>query len=388
MLCLLVFYSGSLSDLSRDSVQYHEWGQEKALEYAEGRIQWSNWIDEGWKEFVGEVYFVVGPYLFVVVLVNALFSAAAAVVAYRVSLLAFENEPAAAAIGYLVALFPSVVYYTSLPMKEAAAMFGILCIVLGILMFISETGRHAWPWMAAGLAVMTALRLYLVPVLVGCAALCILMKRMKPGGAALVQIGFCALFLGGAGYVLVRQYGVNLNEYQAFEYYNVDRVNYVRGNLTRGNARMYEHRSDAAFGDDLLDNITKIVKGVTYFFLSIDPTNISRARQAAAIPEMLFFLYSIPYLFAAVVTGWKTRASRILPIILVAVVIIAVYGSAATNAGAMYRWRVQALPFLLMLTVYGATVRRKGLIYGLVRRFERPSLSRRRPRRLEATGRV
>jgi hypothetical protein len=33
--------------------------------------------------------------------------------------------------------------------------------------------------------------------------------------------------------------------------------------------------------------------------------------------------------------------------------VMLVYTSATTNAGAMFRWRMQALPFFIMMTSYG-----------------------------------
>ena len=101
--------------------------------------------------------------------------------------------------------------------------------------------------------------------------------------------------------------------------------------------------------------------------LSINPNKLTRTRQLLAIPEMLFLLYCIPYIFIGVKEGWRRAPDKLLPILLFGAVIAGVYASATTNMGALYRWRAQALPFAIMMIVYGASVRRRGLLSQLVR---------------------
>ena len=44
-------------------------------------------------------------------------------------------------------------------------------------------------------------------------------------------------------------------------------------------------------------------------------------------------------------------------------------GSAATNMGAMFRWRMQALPFLLAFLTYGLSLHGRGYFYRLMSRW-------------------
>jgi hypothetical protein len=370
----LAVLTGTFSNLSRDSVAYDHEGAIKAAQYAAGEIRWSNWVDEGWKEYGGVIYLLFGPQQWLIQLINALLSGVGTVLVYRSSLLAFQDQSVAKATALVWAVFPSVVYYTSLPLKEAPAVFGILCIVLGTLRLIVRAREPKWIWIALGMAIMTSLRVYLVPILSGCVLTCILFSRARLGTSGLVQAGLILGCVGGMGYVLVRQHELALGDYAAFEYYDVNRVNAVRSSLTRGNARMYASRDEAAFSEDWLDNGWKVLKGIAFFLFSVNPTQITRDRQLAALPELAFFLYCLPYLLRGVIHGWRVRPKRILPLILIGAAIIAVYGSATTNAGAMYRWRCQALPFLIMIIVYGAAVGRRGLMFKLIQRF-RPRLA-------------
>jgi hypothetical protein len=331
-------------------------------------VDWSRWVDEAWKELFGLVYYLLGPQMIYIIFLNALLSGAGAVLVYWISTVAFDDDVVAHLAAYLWALFPSVVYYTALPLKEAAAVFALLSICWGIERLLAGNRRGNYQWIAMGLLIMVGLRLYLVPLLSACVVLSLLFARVRKQGGSFLHILFLSVAAGLFCILLVRSYGVDLTEYQAFEYYDVETVNEVRMRLTRGNARMFEHGSESLYGENWLDNTIKVLKGVFFFFFSLDVTSINRQRQLAALPEMAFFLYCVPYLISSIRHGFQHRAAKIFPLVIIALCIIAVYGSAATNAGAMYRWRVQALPFLIMLIVYGAAVRRRGLLYTFLRK--------------------
>lgn len=361
---LIAAYSQSMHTMSRDSYWYVRKAEWKAeTQYATGDIDWSLWIDSAWPEFSGLVFYLFGPQLVIILLINAAFASAAVMLVYQIATTAFSSNAIGKAAAYVLAFFPSFVYYTSMPLKEAPAIFAVLSIVWGVMTLVVRRKARSWLWITVGLLIVAGLRVYLVPVFIGCVIVSLFSARMNAGFAGLVQLGMCMALLGAIGYVLLVQTDIEFSDYEALQYFNPDKLNEVRTSLARGNTRLYESRSEAAFTDNWLGNIYKFFKGFVIFILSVDITKINRARQLAAVPEMLFFLYCLPYLYHGVVTGWKTIPHRILPIIVFGVAILLVYGSATTNAGTMYRWRLQGLPFLIMIVIYGASVRRKGLLY-------------------------
>ena len=374
VIVLLAVLTSELGALSRDSVEYDHRGRAIAELYATGQNVWSAWIDDAWFQYVGLVYYLVGPHLFLVQATNAVFASGAAVLVFRSALLVSGQHNVARTCGYLFALIPSVVYYTALPLKEGPAVFAAMAICYGVIKWVVHGRRNAWGWMAVGLLVITGLRVYLVVVFAAGALICLLPLRMKAGIGGLVQLAFSVTLCGLFAYSVVVVSGLEVRQYESFRYYDVDYINTVRHDMVAGRGRMFQEGAESTYGENWIDNTLKFVKGVFFFLFSIDILNITRSRQLAAIPEMLFFLYCIPYLAVGVVQGWRTRPRLVLPVLVFGLALVFVYGSTATNMGAMYRWRMQGIPFLIILIVYVASIRRKGLMYALIRKSGSPNL--------------
>lgn len=365
---LLIVLGGSVSHLSRDSAQYHRHGLELAEQYASGDIDWSRWIDEGWRQFVGMVYYLVWPDLTLITIWNVLLCGVSGMLLYRITMLVFEHRGVAYVSALAFVWFPSAVYYTVCPLKEATSIFALLCIVYGTCVLVARRRLPAWPWIVLGLLIIASLRVYLVPVCICCVTVSVMPVRLAGGMRGTIQLLLVVGIMSAAAFVVLSTTEISLTNSMYFEYFDVDRINQVRGSLgTRGRAAMFDTAQEAQFGQGIVNDIWLAVYGLVIFFFSINPFDVTRTRQWAAVPEMTFFALCIPCLWVGVRDAWRRMPNRVLPIILFGLALIAVYGSTATNAGAMYRWRLQALPFLLTIVVYGALVRRRGIVYALLR---------------------
>lgn len=380
VVALLTAFQGSIEEISRDSAEYHTTGIELAEAFARGEMDWSRWIDDGWKQFVGVLYLLIGPRLVGVLAVNAILSAWAAVLAYRLALNVYRDDAVATVSAYTFALFPSIVYYTSLPLKEAPAVFALLGLAWGIRHFIQGRQSLGLRWIAVSLAIIAALRIYLFFVCLGCTVVCLIPMHVTGDIKGALKVGACLATLGGGTFLAVQYSGVDLEEHESLQYFDLDYINNVRVDMNAGKSKLFENDDASAYGQDIVQDVVNAAKGLMFFFLSIDVTNIRRDRQMAAIPEMLFFIYCLPYFIYGLLGSWRRMPARTMPVVMLACVLVFVYGATTTNMGAMYRWRVQALPFLIMILMYGATVRRGGLLYSIVRRFgPPPPPSSRRP---------
>lgn len=356
-------------NLSRDSIKYDMIGKELAQSFSEGDISWSLWVDHGWYQLIGWIYFLIGPYLLVAQALNALAMGGAAVLTYRIGMKTFQIEPAARVAAYTAALFPSAVYYTSLPLKEAFSIFAVCGIVWGVLSLQQRQVAAGMRWIVIGLLITTSLRVYLVFVYLGCIALSLAPLRAKSLPQTLLMfLIWCGSF-GLLLFAVTNTFQMDLTEYEHLKYFDLEYVNHIRADMGTGTGKLFASDEEAAFGNRLDQDIINSVKGVFFFFMSIDVFNIRSTRQMAAIPEMLFMVACLPNLWAGVKAGWKHFPRRLLPLLLFTVALIVVYGGAATNMGAMYRWRLQALPFLLLVVCFGAMVRRRGSLYQVIRRF-------------------
>lgn len=141
-----------------------------------------------------------------------------------------------------------------------------------------------------------------------------------------------------------------------------------------GNAKLYTSKADSHYGQGIANDVWLFCKGLFFFFFTIDFTNVTRTRQLAATPEVLFFLLFLPYIYFGVVKGWNAGPRRVLPLILFGLALIVVYSSATTNMGAMYRWRMQAVPFLIVLIAYGALLWGRGPLANILTRIQANSV--------------
>jgi hypothetical protein len=82
-------------------------------------------------------------------------------------------------------------------------------------------------------------------------------------------------------------------------------------------------------------------------------------------------LLAVPPLVGGIKNTWIHKRDIALPVLVFAFGVMLVYTSATTNAGAMFRWRMQALPFFIMMTSYGVYLQQKGMLFRLMQRFYR-----------------
>ncbi|VAX38815.1 hypothetical protein MNBD_PLANCTO02-121 [hydrothermal vent metagenome] len=370
VLLLMALGNGSIYEMSRDSYDYHVKSQVIAEGFLAGEINWGLWVDEGWFQFIGLVYMLFGAQMVLVLLINTILASCAAVLCYKIAGMAFDDESVARLSGLTLAWFPSAIYYTSLPLKEAPALFGALSVLYGIMIFRVGNKKGWWIWILCGLAIVASLRLYLCYVYSACTLFCLFPMRLTSGFSGLVRFGIVGAILAGGGLFLANAMGVDLSQYEAMRYFDIDYINKVRMGMNEGKTQLFKNRTDSQYSDNMLMNAYNLGMGFFYFFFSIDVTHVTRDRQLMALPEVFFFLYCFIYLIHGFWSGWKTRFHKVLPVFLFGTMIVLVYSSATTNKGTMYRWRVQALPFLIMVIVYGASVRQKGILYSLLQKFK------------------
>jgi 4-amino-4-deoxy-L-arabinose transferase-like glycosyltransferase len=360
---------GGYIELSRDSLKYHIEGQRIAEVIFSSRYNWSMWIDHGWYQLIGLVYYLIGPYLWLITLLNALAAGATASLVYRIGLVTFEDEASSRLAGYLCALFPSLVYYTCLPLKEAVAIFAIVGIIWGILELRVAKKKRGLIWILSGLLIIVGVRVYLAYVLGGCTVLCLTVTRAKGDFAAIVRLAVSGAALLFVVVAIINASGVDLAEHEHFKYFDLNYINHVRSDMNTGEGKMFSSKEEAELGEDPVSSLYGAIKGIAFFFMSIDVTSIQNERQMAALPEVLLLLLCLPYLFSGIITGWRHMAKKVLPLLLFGAAIVAVYSGTATNMGAMYRWRLQALPMLILLICFGAAVRRRGPLYSIICRM-------------------
>ncbi len=354
--------SGALDGgISRDSIKYHELGQQIAVRYSLGQIEWLRWIDNGWYEFVGVLYWIGPQKIWFVQSVNVLFASLASVFVARTGFLAYKDWRVGAGAALMVALFPSFVHFTSLATKDAVGLLAVSLFVWGLVSLRSN--RPIAPAMlaiAAALLIYMTIRMYMVYALTFVGLLS-LGPWDRVSRSAALWYGMIAVAMAGA---LMALWGIGflgLDHEVARSYYDLDYINLTRERLSRGSGAI---EADA-WGQSLFADISNLALGLYYFFFSINILDVENLRQLSALPEMLVFLAAMPVLVRGMWATLVRRRHIALPILLVGVTVMAIYSSATTNMGALFRWRMQAIPFFILVAVYGASLRPDSLIWSL-----------------------
>ena len=372
---LLVVFLLNITDaiqtlhLSPDSLRYHREGYLIAHQMAAGFFNWPNWIDNGWFQFTGFVYYLFGPHPLIIQLINVTFGALTPVVAYLVALRVFRADRPARTTAILVAFFPSFIYWSCLMLKDPIAILALSSLVLSIV-GIRDSIRFGWLLlMVISLLVLMGVRSYLLFVTVFFIAVSYVPVEGRRAGSALVRLILISLMLGWTLYFF--GYGfMGVDYIQSSHYFDVDYINATRDNINHGGGAFFSGESAPKWGEDVASTLSALSAAVFFFFVTLDFSNISGARQLMALPEVVLVVLLLPSLLRGLKYSWRYHRQAALPLMVFAFGLLAVYGSATTNMGAMYRWRMQAMPFLVMFMVVGVYVRSRGLFYRLASRLD------------------
>ncbi len=357
--------------LSPDSVKYHVVGMEIAREIRAGHWNWANWVDNGWFQFVGLVYAMVGVHPLVVQLINVAIGSATPVLVYFLARRAFNEERVARIAALLVAVFPSFIYYSCLLLKDPIAIAAFALLALCAVALRQKLEIRWLVGAVVALIIFLGVRDYLLIVgIILLAASLLLVRGHRPVrelarlAAVVVVVGVLTSLLG-LGFL-------GLRYAMASRYFDLDYINQTRMNLgARGSGAIFEDPSQATWGSGLGNDLVAAGAAVFYFFFTLDPTNVGSVRQLMALPEVLGFVIFLPFVFRGMVVTWRQLRATATPLLVFTFGILVVYGSATTNMGALYRWRMQAMPFLLSFLALGVVWRGRGVVFRVLSRWVR-----------------
>lgn len=367
---ILVATGAIAGGISRDSLRYHNEGILIARRYAEGNILWRNWIDNGWFELFGLVYSIFGANMLWIQLLNIFLGAATGVLCYLLARKVYDNELVARFAGYATALFPSFIYYSAIPLKDTASLLALLLMVWSAVNLREGYALRYGVSLVAALLIVLALRDYLFFVCLGLLLLSFGPVSTRKSIRYVMLMSGGGLFLGCVTTVLGFGF-FGLDFFETSRYFDLDYINQTRMALNRGRGQMFDDPASLQWGHSLLNDGKNLLLGVYFFFFSIDPTEVTRARQLFALPEMMVLVLAFTAILRGVVQTWRHKRQTALPVLIFAFGVMAVYSSATTNMGAMFRWRMQALPFFMMMASYGIFLRQRGLLFRLMQFFAR-----------------
>jgi hypothetical protein len=349
--------------LSPDSERYHRVGLVIMQEMNLGNFNWPAWIDDGWFQFTGFVYFLFGAHPFIMQLINVMVSCATVVVVFYLALEVSRSGPVARISAFLVAVFPSFIYWSCLMLKDPTAIFSLSLLVLSTLKIRSQ---YSSLWMAAmllGLLLLLGIRDYMFFVCIGLIGVSMIFFTPYSVPRSGSWIGLAALCF----VPMAMGYGVfGYSFISSSIYFDLDYINHIRVAMgDHGSGAIFEHSAVATWGSGgLFADVLAFFKGVLFFFVTLNPTNIGSVRQLMALPEVLLLLLLLPHLARGLYWLWLDRQNSF-PVLVFAFGVMVMLVSATTNIGALFRWRMQVMPLFIIAIAIGLFWARRGVFYRL-----------------------
>jgi Dolichyl-phosphate-mannose-protein mannosyltransferase len=263
--------------------------------------------------------------------------------AYRVAAELVDREAALRA-AWLAALFPSLVLWSSMNLRDVWVLCSFLWLAFAVLIMRHRRWVTALVAGGAGLGGIFLFRPYLLPlVTTGLLAGSILSSMRKVKTAVLLAA------LLPAGLLILSIYSPR----EPLKGTTVDgtlrEISLTRHNLGSGGS---SYMQDVKF-HSVWDVIAFLPTGTIYFLLGPFPWAARGFRQFITVPEMLIWYGLIPRVLQGVRVAFRRSPSETIALLSMVVCFALPYVLVSSNLGTAYRHRAQVLVFLLIFAAAG-----------------------------------
>lgn len=304
----------------------------------------------GMSKIVGGIYFLVGRNILAAQSFCGVLGAATVPMIYSCALKIFNNRRVGQISALLVALYPAFIIWTGQLLKDGLIIF-LLVLAMTIVLLIQEKFRYTYVFLLIfSLLGIISLRFYIfymvAVAIVGAFIVGIsnspqsIMRRV----GALVIIGIGLTYFG-----VIKNAGSEIDEFA-----NLDRIERSRSDLASS--------ADSGFGGNLDVSTTggalaALPIGFAYLMFAPFPWEMSNFRQAIALPEILVWWASIPFLIGGLIYTIRHRLRKAIPVLIFALMLTLAYSLFQGNVGTAYRQRTQIQVFLFMFIAVSWTMR-------------------------------
>lgn len=345
--------------LTKDAFLYDRIGKQIAEHYrTNGGTSWpgrvSGILDHLYEHFVGLTYYLTDDSMLAVRLINALAGCLVILATWRMARYVTDADTAFRC-GLWACFFPTQFYYSCLPVRDAHSTLGMTLVFLGMTAMTASGKRMHIMALPLGILLTAGYRTYVASVLLflipaGWLAAFLLARSPNKsqffGRIALLGV-IAAGVAGPAGVERLFSTG------KAASVTDMDYWNSTRQKMNRGSGALYGHDDVPEIGSSITDTVTGVAIGLYYFFVSINPTEMSSIRQWMAVPEVLIVLYMVPKLYRGFRRIMRCHRFEFIAVLFVAAAITFAYSSVTTNAGPLMRWRLQVVNVYIVMAAIG-----------------------------------
>lgn len=333
----------SLAGFWTDEMQTDQLGNALANRYSG-----SGW---GMNYIVAGIYLLTGKNQLAVQFLSCVCGAATAPGIYVCARKLFNNIRVAKTSALIVAVFPSLILWSSQMLKDGFIIFLLVMVMVAVIQLQEKFNYPSLLTLIFSLFGIASLRFYIFYMLAA-AVMGSLLVGLSGSGKSILRNSLILLVAG----LTLTYLGVLRNATEQYDRYgSLERLQRSRSNLAE---------AGSGFGEEVDVSTTEgaisvIPLGLAYLMLAPFPWQISNFRQLLTIPEMLIWWASIPFLLSGLWYTLKNRLRGSIAVLIFTLMLTIAYSIFQGNVGTAYRQRAQIQVFLFMFTAVGWTLMRE-----------------------------
>jgi 4-amino-4-deoxy-L-arabinose transferase-like glycosyltransferase len=339
-----------------DAFTYDEYGYALARSWIYGHTFADEWFTAaggaGWgmMYMVASIYYVVGRNMLAVQFFNAVLGAAVAPIIYLCAYILFRNVRVARISAYLVALYPSLILWSSQGLKDSPIIFLLALSMLATLKLGERLSFKYVVVLVGALFGILAMRFYVFYMLV--AAI---------GGSFVIGMrAFSAQSLLRQ-FVIIVAVGLALTYIGVSKTASVQFTSFASLEAAQRQREVQSRLANTGFGQDVdvsttSGALTAIPVGLTYLLFAPFPWQLVNVRQSITLPEMVAWWGAFPVFVLGLWFTTKYRLRQVLPILIFTIMLTLAYAVVQGNVGTAYRQRSQLLVFYFMFVAVGISL--------------------------------
>lgn len=338
-----------------DAPAFDAWGQRLAeiwqgLPVPDDEITFraNNTTAPGWgmNYLVAFIYLICGQSILVAQSFCGVIGALTAPMVYFCAEKVFSNQRVAKNSALFIALFPSLVLWSSQLLKDGLIIFLLVLTMTLVLQLQKKFSYTAVVFLILSLFGIMSLRFYIFYMVAAAAAgsfiigLSTSVQSIVRNTIVVVLIGLALTYLG-----VTRNASTNFENYASLE------------QLQRNRSYLSE-AAESGFGQDIDVSTSEgaigaIPIGLTYLMLAPFPWQVNKLNQTLVLPEVLVWWTLIPVMIVGLWYALKNRLRSALPILLFTFMLTISYSIFQGNVGMAYRQRTQIQVFLFIFVAVG-----------------------------------
>ena len=342
-----------------DALTYDAYGFLLARSWQYGSVFADEWFTAGggggWGMLyvVAAIYTLVGRNMLAVQFFNAVCGAATTPIIFLCAQHIFGNAKVSRVSAYLVALYPSLILWSSQGLKDGPIIFLLAISMLATLKLGEKLSIKYFLILIGALLGILSLRFYIFYMLVAAILGSFLVGTRSFSAQSLVRQFVIIIGIG----IAMTYVGVSRTATVQFENYaNLKAVQSSRTTQSRLASTGFANDVDVTTTSGAL---SAIPVGLIYLLFAPFPWQLLNLRQSITLPEMIIWWGAFPLSILGLWFAVKYRLRQVLPILIFTTMLTLAYALVQGNVGTAYRQRSQLLIFYFMFVAVGLELLRE-----------------------------